>query len=363
MPTEHKNRIILGLMTFGPDEDKGARITSMDEYKRCLDLLTSRGYNEIDTARVYVGGKQEAWTRDAGWKERGFKIASKWYPHEAGAHKPEVLKGKVQESLKELGTDSVDIYYLHAADRATPFQETLKAVDDMYKAGKFKTFAISNFTAAEVAEVCLIAKYNGWVRPTLYQGMYNAITRSAEKELFPVLRRFGLDYVAYNPIAGGILSGKYKTSDVPKEGRYSDSVGAMGGMYRKRYFKDSTFEALRVIEPAVEKAGLTMVETALRWMVHHSQLKLANKGGNDGMAFRNQQPVPSSVANSIIIGVSSYDQLEKNLDDLEKGPLPEDVVKALDEAWSVIGGSAPDYWHLPYEYTYDTIKAVYGEDA
>jgi hypothetical protein len=114
MSSATKNRIILGLMTFGPDEDKGARITSMDEYKRCLDLLKSRGYDEIDTARVYVGGKQEAWTRDAGWKEKGFKIASKWYPHEAGAHKPEVLKAKVDESLKELGTDSIDIYYLHA---------------------------------------------------------------------------------------------------------------------------------------------------------------------------------------------------------------------------------------------------------
>lgn len=177
--------------------------------------------------------------------------------------------------------------------------------------------------------------------------MYNTLTRSAEKELFPVLRRFGLDYVAYNPIAGGILSGKYKTSDVPQEGRYSDAVGAMGGLYRKRYFKDSTFDALRIIEPAVEKAGLTMVETALRWMVHHSQLRLANKGGNDG----------------IIIGVSSYEQLDKNLTDLEKGPLPDEVVKALDEAWAVIGGSAPDYWHLPYEYKYDTIKAVYGENA
>lgn len=180
-----------------------------------------------------------------------------------------------------------------------------------------------------------------------WKGMYNTLTRSAEKELFPVLRRFGLDYVAYNPIAGGILSGKYKTSDVPQEGRYSDAVGAMGGLYRKRYFKDSTFDALRIIEPAVEKAGLTMVETALRWMVHHSQLRLANKGGNDG----------------IIIGVSSYEQLDKNLTDLEKGPLPDEVVKALDEAWAVIGGSAPDYWHLPYEYKYDTIKAVYGENA
>lgn len=114
MSSTTKNRIILGLMTFGPDEDKGARITSMNEYKRCLDLLKSRGYDEIDTARVYVGGKQEGWTREAGWKEKEFKIASKWYPHDAGAHKPEILKAKVDESLKELGTDSIDIYYLHA---------------------------------------------------------------------------------------------------------------------------------------------------------------------------------------------------------------------------------------------------------
>jgi aflatoxin B1 aldehyde reductase len=174
-------------MTFGPDESTGARITSLDEYKKHLDHFQSQGYNEIDTARVYVGGKQEAWTADAGYKERGLTIASKWYPSEPGAHKAQKVKEIVNKSLEELRTDKIDIYYLHAgmpeftfgvlirdhiltqrlcaiADRTTPFHETLKAINDLHKEGKFDTFAISNFTAAEVAEVCTICQYEGWVR-------------------------------------------------------------------------------------------------------------------------------------------------------------------------------------------------------
>jgi aflatoxin B1 aldehyde reductase len=101
--------------------------------------------------------------------------------------------------------------------------------------GKFVQLGLSNFTAFEVAEVVMHCKYNNWVRPTIYQGMYNAITRSLEKELIPACKRYGLDVVVYNPIAGGLFSGKYKANEIPKEGRYSDAVGKMGEMYRKRY--------------------------------------------------------------------------------------------------------------------------------
>ena len=204
---------------------------------------------------------------------------------------------------------------------------------------------LSNFTAFEVAEVVMTCKYNGWVRPTIYQGMYNAITRSIDAELIPACRRYGLDVVVYNPIAGGIFSGKYSSSDVPTEGRYSDSVGKMGSMYRARYFKDATWEALRVIEPVVKQHNLTLLETAFRWVVHHSALKV--KDGNDG----------------IIIGVSSLQQLEQNLKDIEKGPLPEEVVKALDEAWLVAKPTTPNYWHLDLKYTYDTQEALFKPKA
>ncbi|KAI9757672.1 MAG: hypothetical protein M1815_000319 [Lichina confinis] len=337
-----KPRIILGLMTFGPDTRQGARITSLDEYNKCLDYFQQQGYNEVDTARMYVGGQQENFTAQAKWQERGLRLATKWYPTEPGLHKPEILKQKVHESLKELDTNQVDVFYLHAADRSVPFEETLRAVDDLHKEGKFVEFALSNFTAFEVAEVVLICKMRGWVRPTLYQAMYNAITRAIEPELIPACRRYGLDIVIYNPLAGGLFSGKYKTSDVPAEGRYSDSVGRMGSMYRKRYFKDSTFEALRVIEPVVQKHNLTLLETAFRWVMHHSALKISN--GNDG----------------VIMGVSSFDQLKGNLADLEKGPLPDEVVQALDEAWLVAKPYCPNYWHLDLEYTYDTRKSLFG---
>ncbi|WRT70415.1 uncharacterized protein IL334_007413 [Kwoniella shivajii] len=341
---EGKNRIILGTMTFGPDESKGARITSLDEYKKHLDYLQSQGYNEIDTARVYIGGAQEAWTADAGYKERGLKIASKWYPQEPLAHKADKIKETVNKSLSELRTDKVDIYYLHAADRTVPFHESLRAINDLHKEGKFDTFAISNFTAAEVAEVCTICEYEGLVKPTLYQGMYNALCRGAEPELLPVLRRFKIDWVVYNPIAGGLLSGRYKSSEPPKDGRFGTDSNA-GAMYRKRYFRPAAFDALELIENAIKPHNLTMVETALRWCVHHSELKLAAKGGNDG----------------IIIGVSGFSQLENNLADLEKGPLPDDVVKALDEAWLLCKASAVPYWHGENKYTYELTPELYSQ--
>ena len=170
--------------------------------------------------------------------------------------------------------------------------------------------------------------------------MYNAITRSLERELIPACKRYGIDVVVYNPLAGGLFSGKVKTTDVPAEGRFSNTAKS-GQMYRKRYFKDSTFEALALVEPIAQKHGLTLVETALRWVVHHSALNILD--GNDG----------------VIIGVSSIEQLEQNLKGLEAGPLPEEVVQALDKAWKISEPDTPNYWHLDLKYTYDTRKALF----
>ena len=174
--------------------------------------------------------------------------------------------------------------------------------------------------------------------------MYNALQRGIEPELIAVCRRFGIDLVVYNPLAGGLFSGKLKTKDVPADGRFSDDGGVRGQLYRERYFKDATFDALRLIEPVVQKHSLTLVETAFRWLRHHSQLNLKHPG-NDG----------------IILGVSSQQQLETNLADLEKGPLPEEVVRVLDEAWLVAKSTAAHYWHGKLEYSYDTYKALLEE--
>lgn len=318
----------------------------MSEYNKILDAFQAQGYNEIDTARVYVNGKQEAFTAAANWKDRGLTIATKCYPSKPGMHTKDEITASLTKSLEELKTDCVDIFYLHAPDRSVPFKETLEAVNEMHKAGKFVQLGLSNYTAFEVAEIVMTCKANGYVRPTIYQGMYNAITRSIETELFVACRRYGLDIVIYNPLAGGLFSGKYKTKDDRLgEGRFDDSSGPVAARYRERYFRDSFFDSLALIEPVVEKNGLTMLETALRWCVHHSKLNVKD-GGNDG----------------IIIGVSSLAQLEGNLKDVNKGPLPEEVVKVLNEAWLLCKATTPNYWHLDLNYTYDTQKSLFRQD-
>ena len=110
-------------------------------------------------------------------------------------HGPDRLKATLSKSLRELGTDCVDIFYLHAPDRSVPFEETLKACDEMHKEGKFVNLGLSNYAAWEVAEIVNIAKERGWVRPTIYQAMYNAFTRTIESELIPCCRKYGIDIV------------------------------------------------------------------------------------------------------------------------------------------------------------------------
>ena len=171
-----KPRVILGLMTFGPEGSAGSRITSLGEYNKCLDYFQEQGYNEVDTARGYTSGLQEQLTAQAKWKERGLTLATKVYPSRPGIHSPKVLREQFETSLKELQSPQVDIFYLHAPDRSVPFAETLEAVNEMHKEGKIVQLGLSNYTAFEVAEIVTLCNERGWVRPTIYQGIYNAIS-------------------------------------------------------------------------------------------------------------------------------------------------------------------------------------------
>ncbi len=178
--------------------------------------------------------------------------------------------------------------------------------------------------------------------------MYNAITRSVEAELFPALKRYGLAFYAYNPLAGGLLTSRYKAlnpaGEAPSEGRFSDHAGnPLGERYRERYFHRSIFEALRLVDEEASHHNMSMVQTALRWLVHHSPLKVKDNGP-DG----------------VILGVSSLGQLQENLDALEQGPLPTELLDALDQAWKVAKSETPNYWHGKLEYSYDTRKALFN---
>lgn len=206
-----------------------------------------------------------------------------------------------------------------------PLEETLKSINDVYQEGHFKRFGISNYRADEVEQIMSICESKGYIKPTVYQGLYNSIARSAEAELLPVLRKHGLSYYCYNPLGGGFFTGAIKSKDDKvTEGRFSEGTW-QGQSYRKRYYRDEYFEALDKVRKASSDSGLTMGEIALRWMQHHSKLDTKQHG------------------DAIIIGASSINHIDQNLTDFEKGPLPKEVVDAVNGAWELCKNNAPPY--------------------
>jgi aflatoxin B1 aldehyde reductase len=244
-------------------------------------------------------------------------------------HSAEDLRIHLLASLKALKAKKVHIFYLHAPDRNVPFEETFKALDELHKEGYFEKLGLSNFMSWEVAYANEICIQNGWIRPTVYQGVYNAFQRSVEAELFSCLRKYQMGFFAFSPTAGGFLTNKFRRDDATEsveKGSRFDSESNQGKHFRMRYWNDSMFNALELVRNAASKHGLTEIECALRWMMHHSALK-------------------SDAGDAVIVGASSKEQLEGNLVDFEKGPLPEDVVEALDAGWTKIKGASADYFH------------------
>jgi aflatoxin B1 aldehyde reductase len=179
----------------------------------------------------------------------------------------------------------------------------------------------------EVAQICEICKADEWIVPTVYQGVYHALQRSNEDELFPCLRKYGISLYAFQPLAGGLLTGGYTRDQTQfEEGSRFDLKILQGTVHRNRYWNDAYFDAIESIHSAAVKYEITDAEVALRWLKHHSQ-------------------VQKDFDDAIIVGASSVRHLEGNLVDLEKGPLPNEVVEAVENAWLLVKGVAPKYWH------------------
>ncbi|KAF9451204.1 Aldo/keto reductase [Macrolepiota fuliginosa MF-IS2] len=326
--------IVMGAMTFGESGKDGARVHNIKDVEAILDVFRSHGHTEIDTARVYASGTSEQFLGQIDLQSKGLKIETKLYPtlHRAHStdgitHTPEGLRTHLLKSLEALNVKSLEMWYLHAPDRSVPYEVTFKAVNDLYKEGYFKRFGISNYAAWEVAEIVHICRTNGYIQPTAYQGIYNAVHRSVEPELFPCLRKFGISFYEFNPLGGGFFTGRYtSTDDIPEAGSRFDPERIQGKNYRGRYWKEPYFKAINSIRAVAVKHGLTTAEVALRWVSHHSFLK-------------------REYGDSILIGASSLEHIEQNLIDLEKGPLPEEVVQGLDAAWQEVQPFASKYFH------------------
>jgi aryl-alcohol dehydrogenase-like predicted oxidoreductase len=300
-------------MTFGGQTDENAA-------REMVDACFDRGINFFDTANVYNKGASEEILGRAlkGLRDRvvlASKVRSKMGdgPDESGLSRAAVMRA-VEDSLRRLGTDYLDIYYLHAPDYDVPIAETLAAMDELVRQGKVRYAASSNYAAWQVTEMLCIAAEKQYKPLWISQPMYNLIARGIEQEYLPMCKHFGVSTFVYNPLAGGLLTGKHK-QDAPMPGSRFDK----NKMYQDRYWHADDFNAVESLREIAQRAGRSLVSLALNWILHHTP------------------------ATGIILGASRIEHLTANLDSLKDGPLNSETVEACDAVWARLRGVTPQY--------------------
>eukprot|EP00466_Bigelowiella_natans_P007328 jgi/Bigna1/147302/aug1.139_g22010 len=294
-------KVILGTMEMGRGVDS----------KQSLEMIQNfmeEGYSDLDTAIMYCGGKTEKILGEIkmGTNE-AVHIATKVNPIGSNSLTEASIRQQFHLSLERLGTKCVDILYLHMPDHETDINVSLKAINDLHKEKKFVRFGLSNYAS--------------------WQG-----------ELFPCLRHLKMVFYAYNPLAGGLLSGKYSyvdkdSSELPKtvpKGRFNGVGGRWASAYRDRFWNKPNFEGIELVKIALAdsygEGKVSLVDATMRWLIHHSKL---SADGGDG----------------VIIGASKMKHFSENVKSLKNAkPLDKRVVNAFDAAWKLSKPSCPKYY-------------------
>ncbi len=259
--------ICLGAMTFGKE-------TSADVAAKMVNHARDTGINFIDTAESYVMGESEKIVGKLIKKDRhdwvvATKLGSKAVgdgPNQKGLSRAWMIDG-LNGSLKRLGTDYVDIYYLHRADPTTPLTETIGTMGDLIRAGKVRYWGFSNFRAWKIAEMVHLAEKLGVPNPVIAQPYYSVLHRLPEMEYLPACHEYGIGVAPYSPLARGVLTGKYGM-DITKAKdtrRGAGETGTYGDVY--------TRDCLRIaskIKARAEKRGMTAVDLAINWLLNSS---------------------------------------------------------------------------------------------
>lgn len=307
------SRLCFGTMTFGKPADQE---TSTRMVEQCIEA----GINFFDTANMYQLGVAETMLGEAlKSKRKNVIVASKVRfkmgeaPDESGLSKRAILKA-VEDSLKRLQTEYLDIYYLHFPDYAVPIEETLDTMELLVKAGKIRYPATSNYAAWQQTEMLFLAEKRGYKPMVITQPMYNLIARGIEQEWLPMTKRFRLSNIVYNPLAGGLLTGKHQMQSVTPGTRFDQNQ-----TYQDRYWHRQDFDAVEKLRAIAKKAGRSLVSLALNWLLHHTE------------------------SDCVILGASRPEQLAENLAACEEGALTEDTVKACDQVWQDFRGPIPVY--------------------
>lgn len=308
------SRLALGTMTFGGQ-------VQPDEARRLLDCALDAGVTLVDTANAYTGGRSEeilgellAGRRDA--VVLASKVGIPTGPDDGRPLSAAAVRSGVEASLRRLRTDHLDLVYLHQPDWQTPVEETFEAVRALVDDGLAREVGVSNYPAWQLAEVrALRAVHPTWPDVVVSQPQYNLLSRRLEDEYARYATRAGLVNVVYNPLAGGLLTGKHRgPDDVPAEG----SRFALP-MYRERYWRTEQFRAVDRLRVVAEQAGLTLPQLSFAWLLG------------------------SPLVGAVLLGASRLEHLVENLRSAAAPPLGQDVLDACDEVWSELSGAAPAY--------------------
>ncbi|MGV9363460.1 aldo/keto reductase [Amycolatopsis sp. NPDC003731] len=299
--------LALGTATFGTEWGWGAE---KDEARRLFDTYVERGGNFVDTAPTYTGGSSERllgeFARD---RRESLVLATKYStlrrpgdPNSGGPHRKSLF-ASVEASLRQLGTDYLDLLFLHVWDFTTPVEEILRGLDDLVRRGTVRYVAMSNVPAWEVSRMQAIADLRGWSPLIALQVEYSLIRRDAERDLIPMAREVGLGVTPYSPLGGGVLSGKYRGAGSGESTRRGFNAGL--GLVT-----DRTLAVADAVTEVAASAGHTPAQVALAWTLR-----------NPGVT-------------APIVGARTLAQLEGNLGALDVEFTPEQLAR-LDEVSAI----------------------------
>lgn len=313
----HVSRLCLGTMTFGFQCDDETSFAIMD-------AAYDAGIMFFDAADIYpIGGPVETigrteeligeWLRRGDRSREDIVLATKCFgrsgphPWDQGNSRKNVMRA-IDASLRRLGTDYVDLYQIHFWDRSTPIDETLRAMDDLVTAGKVRYVGCSNTLAYQLARSLGRSELHGLVRFESVQPRYNLLFRENERELFPLCAEEDVAVIPYNPLAGGLLTGKHRVGAPTEGSRFT--LGRAGAMYQERYWQEQMFSTVEEIRAVAEDAGTPMTTLAVQWC-------LANP-----------------VVTTPIVGASRPEQLAASVAAVES-PIEADVKARLDELTAI----------------------------
>jgi len=309
-------QLVLGTMTFGDTAD-------LDTATAMVDLAIESGITSIDTANGYAGGRSEEMLGEIlrrRWDDVTIATKAGIFPGDAGGAPLLSRKGirsSLEASLKRLGTDRVDLFYLHQPDRSVPLEETAEALAGVVRDGLAAAVGVSNYAAWQISDLEAACDAAGCPRAVVAQQLYNLVARRIEAEYAEYAATHSLATIVYNPLGGGLLTGRHAFDDAPGEGRFGSS--ALSQMYRDRYWNRPMFEAVEALSGIARDAGLSLPELSLRWLLSRETVS------------------------AVLLGGSKPAQLRSNISAAAAGALPQDVMEACDEVGRVLAGPMPAY--------------------